>query len=83
MEEFLDRVKVWVDRDNSVKITYFLRKTMRLGETEDQFFERVTAKLKERPEFRSHPEHIVSINDLPSDNKRPWRFRNGKVVIEP
>ena len=28
MEEFLDRVKVWVDRDNSVKITYFLRKTM-------------------------------------------------------
>lgn len=81
----LDKVTNWTKPDNSLVTTYYIRKAMRNGETEDQFINRVNEKLmRERPEFKELPATLDNLSDLPDMSFREKFRRNeaGKIVID-
>lgn len=82
---YLDRVGVWERQDGGLSITYFHRKDMLPGETEDQFIARYTARLKNDVMFGQAKLSIVLKANIPvKDSQRnEWSLKAGKVEVDP
>lgn len=81
----LDKVTNWTKPDGSIVTTYYVRKAMREGETEDQFIARVNEKLmKERPDFKNMPFTLDKASEMPDMSLRHKlrRGRDGKLFID-
>jgi hypothetical protein len=68
---------IWEDENGQVRVTHPVWNAQKRGESDDQFLERITSKMKGK-QF-----HAVNPKSLPKDRKdrRFWQLHDGKVVV--
>src|SRR3990167_8890914 len=78
--DYLDRAAVWERPDGGISITYFDTRDMLLGESEDDFIERMSTKHKPIGAIRT----LVQKADIPIDDsqRNEWSLKNGKVEVD-
>lgn len=79
----MDKVKVWKKTDGSISVTRFAFKEKFVGESESEFIERASAKLRRITSYAGAEEFIMDETDLPiRDKNRPkWRMNPANKVI--
>lgn len=80
------KVKVWKRTDGGVSITYFDLSKKEQSETDEEFIERKSVKLREVPNLVGAQEFVMDSSKIPNDkaNRNKWRLRpdNGAVIVD-
>lgn len=79
------KVKVWNRLDGGVSITHFDFSKKDPGETDDEFIERKSVRLRLDESLQGATETIQDDSELPArdDNRNKWRVNpSGKIFID-
>lgn len=77
------KVKIWKRQDGGVSVTNFDFSKKLSGETDEEFIERKSLKLRSVPNLVGAEEIIADSSELPTDrvNRNKWRVNASKKVF--
>lgn len=79
------KIKVWERVDGGISISgpYDCSKK-NAGETDEQYVDRISSKLRDLPHLKGAQEHIIDDDKIPKErtNRNEWGYKNGKVEVD-